>query len=142
MEALAFSVGAPVPSGYNSIKVRGITENRGANGAVNLPVPMTLNGERKYVTQMTVTKPPQRVAGKLNYLVPTLMKKFEYSFNFAAWKPIEKVDPETGEFVLENLPFAEGQNMIAVRAENAVGIKSHQLLKVVLNTIKEPCFYV
>ncbi|MFA5894007.1 MAG: FlgD immunoglobulin-like domain containing protein, partial [Candidatus Margulisiibacteriota bacterium] len=140
--ALSFPLGSVVPSGYESIKVKSMTENRSAIGTVNLPVPMTLKalsasgeGERKYVTQMTVTKPPTRIAGKLNYLVPALMKKFEYSFNFAAWKPIENVNPETGEFVLENLPFAEGQNVLAVRAENAVGIKSHQLLKIILNTI-------
>ncbi|MFA4844227.1 MAG: FlgD immunoglobulin-like domain containing protein [Candidatus Margulisiibacteriota bacterium] len=119
-----------------------MTENRAASGTVNLPVPMTLKvlsasgeGERKYITSMTLTKPPSRIAGKLNYLVPKLMKKFEYSFNFAAWKSIEGVNPETGEFVLENMPFAEGQNVIAIRAENAVGIKSSQLLKIILNTI-------
>jgi|GEM_PF-3387628 flagellar hook assembly protein FlgD len=141
-EALTFSAAAVPPADCESLKVRSITENRQATGSINLPVPMTLKvlaaageGERKYVTSMTVTKPPKRIAGRLNYLFPKLMKQFEYSFNFANWKPIENVNPETGEFVLEDLPFAEGQNVIAVRSENAVGIKSHQLLKIVLNTI-------
>lgn len=135
--ALSFSASAAVPSGLESVKIKGVTENRTAMGSTNLPVPMTLDGDRKYVISMTMTQPPQRIAGKLNYLIPKLMKSFEYSFNFAAWKPIQNVNPETGEFVLEGLPFAEGQNLIAVRSENAVGIKSHQLLKIVLNSI--PC---
>ncbi|MFA4843781.1 MAG: FlgD immunoglobulin-like domain containing protein, partial [Candidatus Margulisiibacteriota bacterium] len=139
---LSFSVGPAVPSGFESIKVKSVAENRATSGAVNLPVPMTLKalsatgeGERKYVTSIMVTKPPERIAGKLNYLVPKLMRSFEYSFNFAAWKPIENVNPETGEFVLENLPFAEGQNVLAIRSENAVGVKAHQLMTFTLNTV-------
>ncbi|MFA6549122.1 MAG: FlgD immunoglobulin-like domain containing protein, partial [Candidatus Margulisiibacteriota bacterium] len=135
---MLFSVSSP-EAGYRSITVRGLSENRNYSGLVNMAVPATLKttgeGERKYVKSMTVTEPPTRVVGKLNYLIPSRIKQFEYSFNFADWKPIENVNPETGEFVLENLPFAEGQNVIAVRAENAVGIKSHQLIKIVLNTI-------
>jgi hypothetical protein len=146
-EAATLSFAASsVPSGYESVKINSITENRSAVGTANLPVPMTLassiqnpessiEGERRYVTAMTVTKAPQRIAGKLNYLVPSLMKSFEYSFNFAAWKPIGNVNPETGEFILENLPFAEGQNVLAIKSENAVGIQSSQQLKITLNTI-------
>jgi len=133
-QVLSFTISSP-EAGYHSIKVRSVSEDRNHNDTVDMPVPTTLNNERKYITLMTVTKAPKRIAGKLNYLVPRLMKSFEYSFNFAAWKPIQNVDPETGEFILEGLPFAEGQNILAVRAENAVGVKSHQLLKIVLNTI-------
>ncbi|MBU0574552.1 MAG: hypothetical protein KKH83_08780, partial [Candidatus Margulisbacteria bacterium] len=66
---------------------------------------------------------------------PNMMKQFEYSFNFAAWKPIESVNPETGEFVLEDMPFAEGQNIIAIRSTNAADVKNHQHMKIILNTI-------
>ncbi|MFA6169414.1 MAG: FlgD immunoglobulin-like domain containing protein [Candidatus Margulisiibacteriota bacterium] len=130
-----FTTSVVVPSGYHSVQVKSAVENRNPTGLTNLPIPMTLDGQRMYVTQMTVTKPPKRIAGKLNYLIPRLMKQFEYSFNFAAWKPITGVDQETGEFELDDLPFAEGQNILAIRSENGVGIKSHQLLKIILNTI-------
>ncbi|MFH2034748.1 MAG: hypothetical protein ABIJ26_08650, partial [Candidatus Margulisiibacteriota bacterium] len=132
---LSFSAQAPPPEGHESIKIKSIVENRAAVGGVNMPVPMTLNGDRKYVNEMTVTKPPKRIEGKLNYLVPNMMKQFEYSFNFAAWKPIESVNPETGEFVLEDMPFAEGQNVIAVCSTNAADVKNHQHMKIILNTI-------
>ncbi|MFH1542878.1 MAG: Ig-like domain repeat protein, partial [bacterium] len=114
-----------------------ITENRQYQGISNMSIPMTLDGERKYVTSMTLTKAPQKISGKLNYLVPRLMKKFEYSFNFAAWKNIEDVDPESGEFQLEGLPFGEGQNVLAVRAVNAVSVSSHQILKIIVNTMPQ-----
>lgn len=132
--ALVFSVSSP-EAGYHSIKARGIEENRAYRGLTSMSIPATINNDRKYLTTVSLTKAPDRIVGKLNYLVPKLMKSFEYSFNFAAWKPIEGVDPETGEFVIDGLPFAEGQNVLAIRAENAVGIKSHQLLKIVLNAI-------
>lgn len=131
----SFSAGVPIPTGYESIKIKSIEENRKAIGTTSLPIPMTLDGQRMYATSLTVTKPPRRIAGKLNYLIPALMKNFEYSFNYAAWKPITKVNPETGEFILEDMPFAEGQNVLAVRAENAVGIKSNQILTITVNTI-------
>ena len=140
--ALSFSVGAPVPSGYESLKVKLTSENRNVSGFTSMPVPMTLRamsatgeGDRKYATSIMLTKPPQRIVGKLNYLVPKLMKSFEYSFNFAAWKPIEGVDPETGEFVLEELPFAEGQNVLAIKSVNAVNVESNQILRFMVNSI-------
>lgn len=45
--ALSFSVGSAVPTGFESVKVKSVTENRAATGTVSLPVPMTLNGERR-----------------------------------------------------------------------------------------------
>jgi flagellar hook assembly protein FlgD len=134
-EGKSFTASASVPSGFQTLNVKSITEKRNTSSLFNMPIPMTLDGQRMYVENMTITKPPKRVCGKLNYLVPSLMRKFEYSFNFAAWQPITGVDPDSGEFVLEDLPFAEGQNVLAIRAENAVGIKSHQLLTIILNTI-------
>ncbi|NQT29892.1 MAG: Ig-like domain repeat protein, partial [Candidatus Saganbacteria bacterium] len=131
---MSFSVSSP-EAGFRSIKVQSLTEDRNCSGTINMPVPSTLDEDRKYITAITVTEAPQKIMGKLNYLIPALMKQFEYSFNFAAWKPIENVDPETGEFILENLPFAEGQNVIAVRGINAADVSSNQQLKIILNTI-------
>lgn len=129
-----FSISNP-EKGYQSIKVKSITENRNAKNGVNMPIPTTIDNNRAYMTEILVTTPPERLIGKLNYLIPAKMKNFEYSFNFAAWKPIENVDPKTGEFIIDGLKFAEGQNVIAIRSENAVGIKNHQLLKVTVNSI-------
>jgi len=123
------------PSGLSSIGIKSVTEKREYAGLTNMPFPITLDGQRIYASALTVTKPPKRIEGKLNYLIPSLMKRFDYSFNFAAWKPITGVNPETGNFVLEDLPFAEGQNVIAVRSENAVGVKSSQQMIITVNTI-------
>ncbi|MFC1495925.1 hypothetical protein ACFL52_00735 [Candidatus Margulisiibacteriota bacterium] len=136
-EVTAMSITTPrtPPSGYQSLKIKSINEKRVYYGNQNMAIPITIDGDRKYITEILVTKPPKRIEGKLNYLIPKLMKQFQYSFNHAAWKNIKNVHPVTGEFVLENLPFAEGQNTLAIRATNAVGVKSHQLCKFVLNTI-------
>ncbi|MFC1495929.1 hypothetical protein ACFL52_00755 [Candidatus Margulisiibacteriota bacterium] len=136
-EVTALSITTPrtPPSGYQSLKIKSINEKRVYYGNQNMAIPITIDGDRKYITEILVTKPPKRIEGKLNYLIPKLMKQFQYSFNHAAWKNIKNVHPVTGEFVLENLPFAEGQNTLAIRATNAVGVKSHQLCKFVLNTI-------
>ena len=36
---------------------------------------------------------------------------------------------------MEDLPFAEGQNVLAIRSENAVGVQANQVLNITLNTI-------
>ncbi|MFC1496787.1 esterase/lipase family protein, partial [Candidatus Margulisiibacteriota bacterium] len=118
--AMSITAPRPAPKGFKSLKIKSIEENRIYHGNTNMSIPITIDGDRKYVTAMTFTKPPKRIEGKLNYLIPKKMKQFQYSFNFAAWKDIQNVDPVTGEFVLENLPFAEGQNVLAIRATNAV----------------------
>ncbi|MFC1496672.1 hypothetical protein ACFL52_04580 [Candidatus Margulisiibacteriota bacterium] len=136
-EVKYMSITAPrtAPAGYQSIKIKSLQENRVYHGNTNMSIPITVDGKRKYMTEMLVTKPPKRIEGKLNYLVPKLMQQFQYSFNHKAWTDIKNVNPVTGEFVLDNLPFAEGQNTLAIRATNAVGVKSHQICKFVLNTI-------
>lgn len=133
----ALSITAPraPPSGFESLKIKSIKEDRAYKGNQNMSIPITIDGDRKYVNEMVFTKPPLRIEGKLNYLIPARMKQFQYSFNFAAWKDIKNVDPKTGEFVLDKLPFAEGQNVLAIRAINAVDVSSHQICKFIVNTI-------
>lgn len=131
----SFSIANNIQNGYELVQVNSIAENRNARGNIDMPVPMTLDKERMYASSITITKPAKRIVGKLNYLFPSMMKSFEYSFNFAAWKPITNVNSETGEFVLDDLPFAEGQNVLAIRSVNAAGIKNNQILTITLNTI-------
>jgi len=136
-KATAMTITSPraPPKGYESLKIKTIKENRAYKGNQNMTIPITIDGDRKYVNEMVFTKPPLRIEGKLNYLIPARMKQFQYSFNFAAWKDIKNVDSKTGEFVLDKLPFAEGQNVLAIRAINAVDVQSHQICKFIVNTI-------
>ncbi len=133
--AMAITSPRAPPKGYESLKIKTIKEDRAYKGNQNMTIPITIDGDRKYVNEMVFTKPPLRIEGKLNYLIPARMKQFQYSFNFAAWKDIKNVDSKTGEFVLDKLPFAEGQNVLAIRAINAVDVSSHQICKFIINTI-------
>jgi pimeloyl-ACP methyl ester carboxylesterase len=118
---------------YHTVTIEAVTEGNPKGGGILFPI--EFDGQKKWVSAVTVKEAPTAVKGVINTFLPKKLKVFQYSENFAAWRPIENVNPESGEFVLEDLPFAEGQNVIAVRSENAVGIKSNQLLKIILNTI-------
>ncbi|MCX5726943.1 MAG: Ig-like domain repeat protein, partial [Candidatus Saganbacteria bacterium] len=134
-EVHTFSEAMP-SKGLYSIKIRSFQERRDEKATVH-PVPITIDSDRKYVSTLLVTQIPEKIKCKLNYLIPHKLKQFQYSFNFAAWKDIDMklVNTETGEFIFEGLPFAEGQNLLAIRSTNAADISCNQLIKIILNTI-------
>lgn len=96
--------------------------------------PIEVDGEKKWVSAVTVKEAPTAVKGVINTYLPQKMKQFQYSENFAAWKDVGEVD-RWGNFTLKGLKLAEGQNVIAFRATTWTGIKSNQQLKIILNTI-------
>jgi len=96
--------------------------------------PIDVDGEKKWVSAVTVKEAPTAVKGVINTYLPQKMKQFQYSENFAAWKDVGEVD-RWGNFTLIGLKLAEGQNVIAFRATTWTGIKSNQHLKIILNTI-------
>ena len=117
-------------SAFHPVEVKGYSyDNRS-----NTSVPIVIDGQEQKVTSISVKEAPTKISGVLRDFMPSKMQYFQCSENFAAWKPVPKMD-EWGNFEVDGLKLAEGQNVIAFRAKNKVGYESNQLLKVILNTI-------
>ena len=120
------------PTGvYQSVTIEAFTNGDPKRGFF---FPVTVDGQNRWVSAVTVKKAPSAIKGVAKTFLPKKMKYFEYSENFAAWKPIANVD-EWGNFTIKDLKLAEGQNVIAFKAETWTGLKTNQQLKIVLNTI-------
>ena len=111
-----------------------MTEGDPKGGGILFPI--EFDGQKKWVSAVTVKEAPTAVKGVINTFLPKKLKQFQYSENFAAWKNVGEVD-RWGNFTLTGLNLAEGQNVIAFKAESWTGNKSNQHLKIILNTIKE-----
>jgi len=128
---------------YHTITIEAISESNNHlqsapiyfNGPP-LPDGLRRTSEKKWISGVTVKEAPTAIKGVINTFLPKKIKSFEYSENFAAWKPTGSVD-EWGNFTVKDLNFAEGQNVIAFRAESWIGNKMNQILNITLNTI--PC---
>ncbi|MFA5035190.1 MAG: hypothetical protein WC500_05370, partial [Candidatus Margulisiibacteriota bacterium] len=117
-------------SAFHPVEVKGYSyDNRS-----NTSVPIVIDGQEQKVTSISVKEAPTKISGVLRDFMPSKMQYFQYSENFAAWKPVPKMD-EWGNFEVDGLKLAEGQNVIAFRAKNKVGYESSQILKIILNTI-------
>ncbi|MFA6198713.1 MAG: FlgD immunoglobulin-like domain containing protein [Patescibacteria group bacterium] len=120
------------PTGvYQSVTIEAFTDGDPKRGFY---FPIAIDGQARWVSAVTVKKAPSAIKGVAKTFLPKKMKYFEYSENFAAWKPIANVD-EWGNFTVKDLKLAEGQNIIAFKAETWTGLKTNQQLKIVLNTI-------
>ena len=120
------------PTGvYQSVTIEAFTDGDPKRGFF---FPVTVDGQARWVSAVTVKKAPSAIKGVAKTFLPKKMKYFEYSENFAAWKTISNVD-EWGNFTIKELKLAEGQNVIAFKAETWTGLKTNQQLKIVLNTI-------
>ena len=126
---------------YHTITIEAITESN--NHLQSAPIyfngPPSPDGlrrtsEKKWISGVTVKEAPTAIKGVINTFLPKKLKSFEYSENFAAWKPVGTVD-EWGNFTLSGLNMAEGQNVIAFRAESWIGNKMNQILNFTINTI-------
>ncbi|MBI5699244.1 hypothetical protein HZC35_02900 [Candidatus Saganbacteria bacterium] len=115
---------------YHSVTIEAITESN------NHPqsAPIVFDGQKKWVSGVTVKDAPTALKGVINTFLPKKLKSFEYSENFAAWKPVGAVD-KWGNFTVKDLNFAEGQNVISFKAESWIGNKMNQILNITLNTI-------
>lgn len=118
---------------YHSVTIEAITEGNLSSGIF---FPIEFNGQKKWVSAITVKDAPTAIKGVINTFLPKKLKQFQYSENFSAWKDIAAVD-EWGNFTIKDLKLAEGQNVIAFRAESWTGNKSNQHLKIILNTIPQ-----
>ena len=116
---------------YHEVSVEAMTEARAGNV---LATPIIVDGKEKRMEIFTVKEPPTKITGVLRDFMPKKMQYFQYSENFAAWMDVSVKD-EWGNFEIDGLKLAEGQNMIAFRAKNKVGYTSNQHLKIILNTI-------
>ena len=115
---------------YHTVTIEAITESNNHYQAA----PIVFGGQKKWVSGVTVKEAPTALKGVINTFLPKKLKSFEYSENFAAWKPVGTVD-EWGNFTVKDLNFAEGQNVISFKAESWVGNKMNQILNITLNTI-------
>ncbi|MFC1540438.1 hypothetical protein ACFL4J_00185 [Candidatus Margulisiibacteriota bacterium] len=122
--------GKPIGS-FHTVTIEAFTETNADSG---ISFPVEINGQKKWVSAVTVKEPPTAVKGVINTFLPKKMKQFQYSENFAAWKDVGEVD-RWGNFTLAGLKLAEGQNVVAFLAESWTGNRSNQHLKIIVNTI-------
>lgn len=115
---------------YHAVTIEAIMESN--NHLQSAPI--EFNGQKKWVSAVTVKEPPIALKGVINTFLPKKLKSFEYSENFAAWKPVSAVD-EWGNFTVSGLNLAEGQNVIAFKGESWIGNKMNQYLTITVNTI-------
>ncbi|MBU0672149.1 MAG: Ig-like domain repeat protein, partial [Candidatus Margulisbacteria bacterium] len=118
---------------YRSVTIEAFTEGGGTTAQL---FPIEFDGQKKWVSAITIKEAPTAVKGVINTFLPKKLKYFEYSENFAAWKPVAAVD-EWGNFTIKDLNLGEGQNVIAFRAESWTGNKSNQYLKLILNSVPQ-----
>jgi len=116
---------------YHTVTIEAISKDGGP-----LAFPVEINGKQEIVSAVTVKEAPTAIKGVINTFFPKKLKQFQYSENFAAWKDVGEVD-KWGNFTLKGLKLAEGQNVIAFRAETWTGNTSNQHVKIIVNTI--PC---
>ncbi|MGB9613529.1 MAG: hypothetical protein ACPL4K_05090, partial [Candidatus Margulisiibacteriota bacterium] len=116
---------------YHTVTIESFTTGEAKGGIL---FPIEIDGIKKWVSAITVKEAPTAIKGVINTFLPKKLKYFDYSENFAAWKNVGAVD-EWGNFTIKDLKLAEGQNVIAFKAESWTGNKYHQLLKIILNTI-------
>lgn len=120
-------------------------------------VPYMTSEAETYLPYVTVTVPPTQLRGRIYDFKPQMLQRLELSENFAGWqvfKPIEKTPDSAGNltatagkfhlvidqygyFTLSGFDFYEGQNVVAFKTTNKIGIQTVQHLKVTLNTIPQ-----
>ncbi|MBI5701146.1 hypothetical protein HZC34_04775 [Candidatus Saganbacteria bacterium] len=115
---------------YHTVTIETVTESSNHLQAA----PIEIDGQKRWVSGVMVKETPTAIKGVINTFLPKKLKSFEYSENFAAWKPVPAVD-EWGNFTVKDLKLAEGQNVIAFKAESWIGNKMNQILTITLNTI-------
>jgi len=118
---------------YHGVTIEALTEGNPNSGMF---FPIGFDGQKKWVSSITVKEAPTAIKGVIDTFLPKKLRQFQYSENFAAWKNIGEVD-RWGNFTIKDLKLAEGQNVIAFRAESWTGNKSNQHLKIILNTIPQ-----
>ncbi|MFC1510780.1 FlgD immunoglobulin-like domain containing protein [Candidatus Margulisiibacteriota bacterium] len=116
---------------YHTVTIEAITEASSDSG---MAFPIELDGKKVLASAVTVKEAPSAVKGVINTYLPQKLNQFQYSENFAAWKNVGEVD-RWGNFTIKDLQLAEGQNVIAFRAETWTGNKSNQHLKIIVNSI-------
>ncbi|OGC13706.1 hypothetical protein A3D23_03210 [candidate division WOR-1 bacterium RIFCSPHIGHO2_02_FULL_53_26] len=98
--------------------------------------PIEVNGQKKWVSSVTVKELPTAFKGVIDTFLPKKLHRFNYSENFAAWRPIGEVD-EWGNFTIKDLHFAEGSNVLAFDAESWIGNSVNKQFRVTANTIPQ-----
>ena len=120
-------------STYHTVTIEAFIEG-GADQAQLFPI--EVNGQKKWVSSVSVKEYPTAFKGVVNTFLPKKMQRFNYSENFAAWKPVGEVD-EWGNFTIKDLHFAEGSNVLAFDAESWIGNSANKIIRITANTVPQ-----
>ena len=120
-------------STYHTVTIEAFIEGGADQGQL---FPIEINGQKKWVSSVTVKEYPTAFKGVIDTFLPKKLKHFNYSENFAAWKPVGEVD-EWGNFTVKDMHFAEGSNVLAFDAESWIGNSANKILRVTANTVPQ-----
>jgi hypothetical protein len=121
-----------VTATYHTVTIEAFTEGGGQD------FPIEINGTKKWVSAVTVKEYPTAFKGVINTFLPKKLRRFNYSENFSAWKPVGVgVVDEWGNFTIKDMKMSEGVNVLAFEAESFNGNTTNRQLRITANSLPQ-----